>query len=130
MSKNDCGRVGWTLRAVLCTVACGCLSVTVHANTQISAVTITDVSVYAGSTGSQGAYIVFTPAQPGVEGCTYATGNELWIDFTSTAQPDGKSLYAAVLAAYLAGRSLAFGVSGCAFSGNLIPIVYRVDVGA
>jgi hypothetical protein len=104
------------------------MAVTARANTQITSVTITGLSIYAGSTGSQGAEVSFTPAMPGVEGCTYPAGNVFWIDFASASQPDGKSLYATVLAAYLAGHSLTFGVLGCAESGQL-PLVYRVDVG-
>ena len=91
--------------------------------------TVTGVGVYSGTSGAQGAYVNFSPAQPGIEGCPYAAGNLLWIDFSSTTNPDGKTLYATVLAAYLAGRTLVFGVSGCADSGQA-PLVYRVDVGS
>ena len=98
------------------------------ATTQVSSVTITGLSIYAGSTGSQAAEVIFTPAMPGLEGCTYPAGNVLWIDFASTTPPDGRSLYATVLAAYLAGHTLTFGVGGCALGGQ-IPVVYRVDVG-
>jgi hypothetical protein len=80
--------------------------------------TITGYGTYA-----TGAYITFAPAQPGLEGCTYAAGNQLWIDMTT---PDGKTLYATFLAAMLAGKAVGFGVSGCI---NTSPVVYRVDVG-
>ena len=81
--------------------------------------TITTYSVY-----SSGAVIVFAPAQPGIEGCSYQPGNELWIDF---ALPEGKTLYATFIAAYTAGQKVGFGVSGCGDAGQL-PSVYRVDV--
>lgn len=94
----------------------------------VSSVTVTQVSIYAGSSGAQAGLVVFEPARPGMEGCTYSPGNELWIDFSSTTQPDGKALYTTVLAAYLAGRTLSFEVSGCADGGQL-PQVYWVGVG-
>ena len=103
-------------------IALGMIAVgTVQASAQFAlGTTITSYGVYAS-----GAYINFSPAQPGLEGCIYATGNELWIDF---AQPEGKSLYATFLAAVLAGKPVGFGVSGCGDAGQL-PLVYRVDVG-
>ena len=89
-----------------------------HASTQIAVgTTITSYGSYA-----TGAYITFTPAIPGLESCSYANGNEVWIDFTTA---DGKTMYATFMAAVLAGRAIGFGVSGC--SGG-IPLVYRVDV--
>ena len=94
------------------------------AATQVSGVTIVTVGIYVPSGGSQGAYVTFSPANPGLEGCTYSVGNELWID---TTQSDGKALYASVLAASLAGRTVTFGVGGCANNGQ-VPLVYRVDV--
>lgn len=94
------------------------------AATQVSGVTIVTVGIYTPSGGTQGAYVTFSPANPGLEGCTYNLGNELWIDAT---QAEGKALYASVLAASLAGRTVTFGVSGCANSGQ-VPLVYRVDV--
>ena len=98
-----------------------------QAGTYVSGVTIQSVNLYAGAS-SQGAYIVIWPALPsGTEGCTYTPANELWIDFSSTAQPDGKTLYATVLAAFLAGRQMTFGVLGCGANGA-VPLVYRVDV--
>jgi len=71
---------------------------------------------------------VITPAWPGAEGCSNSSGNQVWIDFSGAAQPDGRSLYATVLAAYLAGHTLGFGVTGCG-AGGQYPLVYRVDVG-
>jgi hypothetical protein len=51
------------------------------AATVVSSVTVNDVSIYAGSSGAQGAYVLVSPPKPGIEGCTLADGNELWIDF-------------------------------------------------
>ena len=81
---------------------------------------VTGYSVY-----TTGASIFVTPLNPGAEGCTYAPGGNIWIDF---AQPEGKTLYATFLAAMLAGKSLGFATSGCGASGQ-VPLVYRVDVG-
>lgn len=80
-------------------------------------IAITTYGVY-----TTGAYIYFSPGIPNLEGCTNAAGNEVWIDF---GQPEGKTLYATVMAAYAAGQKVGFGVSGCA---GQLPVVYRVDV--
>src|SRR5689334_8519183 len=71
--------------------------------------TITDVNLYTGTT-AQGAYVMFASPLGHPEWCTNPADNEIWIDFPSTLQPDGKAIYAAVLAAYLAGRTISFGV--------------------
>jgi hypothetical protein len=97
------------------------------ATAQVSGVTITAISIYAGNSGSQGAVITFSPGIAGLEGCTNTAGKAVWIDFSSATPPDGKSLYASVLAARLAGQVVTFGVGGCADAGQL-PLVYRVDV--
>ena len=75
------------------------------AQTQVSA-TVTQVSIYAGSS-AQGAVLYITPAVPNLEGCTNTAGNLLWIDFSSATQPDGKALYATVLAALAQGQRMA-----------------------
>jgi hypothetical protein len=89
---------------------------------------VTRVSIYDGGTsGSQGAVITFAPGIAGLEGCTNTAGNVVWIESSSATQPDGKTLYASVLAASLAGKVVTFGVQGCA-DANQLPLVYRVDV--
>ena len=95
------------------------------AQTQVSA-TVTQVSIYTGST-AQGAVLYITPAVPNLEGCTNGPGNLLWIDFSSATQPDGRALYATVMAALAQGQRMAFGVSGCGDAGQ-VPVVYRIDV--
>jgi hypothetical protein len=96
-------------------------------STQVSA-TVVLVSIYSGAIGVSGAEVTISPALPnGTEGCTYTPANTIYIDFSSTVQPDGKSLYATVLAALLAGKKMTFGISGCSVNGAL-PLVYRVDV--
>jgi hypothetical protein len=92
-----------------------------QASTQIAYVTVIGLSVYS----TTGAVVVISPAEPGLEGCSNQSGNQVWID---TTQPNGKSMYATVLAAYLSGHTLGFGVSGCESTGQY-PLVYRVDVG-
>jgi len=97
------------------------------AATYVTPTAINSVSIYAG-VSANGAYISINPALAnGTEGCTYTPANLLWIDFSSTVQPDGKALYASVLAAILAGKQVNFGVAGCGDAGQL-PLVYRVDV--
>jgi hypothetical protein len=94
---------------------------------QVPASTITLMGSYTGASGAQGAWVYFSPAIPNLEGCGNTAGNQVWIDFSSTVQPDGKTIYATVLAAFLSGHSVGFGVSGCVDAGQL-PLVYRVDV--
>jgi len=94
---------------------------------QVPASTITSMGTYTGTSGATGAWVIFSPAIPSLEGCSNAAGNQVWIDFSSTVQPDGKTLYATVLAAYLSGHTVGFGVSSCVQAGQL-PLVYRVDL--
>ena len=100
---------------------------TALATSQVPASTITSMGSYTGASGATGAWVVFSPAIPGLEGCSNTAGNQVWIDFSSTVQPDGKTIYATVLAAFLSGHAIGFGVGGCADAGQL-PLVYRVDV--
>ncbi len=88
-------------------------------------VTITMTTVYMGSTRT-GALIQISPAYPGMNGCTYATGDQIFIDFAAQVTPGGRDLYATVLAAYLAGRQVSFGTQGCTSEG--FPIAYGVNV--
>ena len=95
-------------------------AVVASASTQIySDRTITLVGSYADI-----AYVIFTPAVPNLEGCPYTAGDEVVIDWSTN--PNAKAMYATVLAAYLAGRKVGFGVSGCYQGGA--PLAYRVDV--
>jgi hypothetical protein len=48
-------------------------------------------------------------------------------DFASQTQPAGKSLYATVITAALAGKTLSLAVSGCALNGQVSQI-YRIDI--
>ncbi len=82
---------------------------------------------YTGASGASGAYVIFSPAIPSLKGCGNSAGNQVRIDFASTVQPDGKTIYATVLAVFLSGHTVGFGVSGCVDAGQL-PLVYRVDV--
>jgi len=104
----------------------------VHATTQLGSVTVIGASIYMGNVGggATGAYIDITPAlAAGTEGCTGYGGawNVIWIDFSAATAPDGKALYATLLSAYLAGKRLTFGLSGCGMNGQ-IPQIYRVDI--
>jgi hypothetical protein len=120
----------FVLAILLATGSAALVSAPASATTQIINVTVTTVSIYTGSSGSTGAQVYFSPAVQGpIEGCTYSQGNIVWIDFASTIQPDGKSLYATVLTALLAGRTVTFGVVGCGNGGQLAA-VYRIDVGS
>jgi len=102
-------------------------STPVVAATAFTPASITNVAIYSGSSGGTGAYVVFSPGIPNLEGCSNAAGNQVWIDFTSTSEPTGKSLYATVLAAWFAGHTVAFEVNGCV-DGGLLPLVYQVSI--
>jgi len=108
-------------------LALGSLPGLVSASSQVSGVTVTQISVYSNPTSSDGVIVYFTPGIPNLEGCTNAAGNALYIDFTRTTQPDAKTLYASLLSAELAGKIVTFGVSGCGAS-NQFPTIYRLDV--
>ena len=69
-------------------------------------------------------FIAFTPAIANSENCAYINGDQVIIDWTSS--PNAKTMYATALAAYVAGRKIGFGISGC-YPGSA-PLVYRVDV--
>ncbi len=63
-----------------------------------------------------------------VDGCTRSNAAEfVAVLFDSSA---GREMYSAVLAAYMSGRELGFGASGChAWGGSTVPRIYRVDFG-
>jgi hypothetical protein len=85
-------------------------------------VTILDLTTYQAP-ATAGISVKFSPATPNLEGCSYTTGDYAWID---TTQADGKAVYASILAAYLAGRSVDIGVHGCASNGT--PRVYGISI--
>src|SRR5437588_10533517 len=112
------------LRSVVRMIVAGLVGLTMppaHANTQVgSPVTVTGVHIYMGTSGggATGVYVDITPGHPGLEGCTYSAGTELWIEFSTQTSPGGKDLYATVYSAFIAGRTMTFGVSGCGFDGQ------------
>jgi hypothetical protein len=108
-------------------LAWGLFAGTAVASSQVGGVTINQLSIYSRPTGNDGVVVYFSPGIPNLEGCTNTAGNALYIDFSYTTQPDGKALYASLLAAELAGKAVTFGVSGCGAS-NQFPIIYRIDV--
>ena len=91
----------------------------------VNNVTVIETTIYMGSTRT-GALVKFSPASPGLEGCSYAGGNYVFIDYAAQVTPNGRDLYATVLAAYLAGRTIGIGTSGCTAEG--FPIVYGINV--
>jgi hypothetical protein len=111
--------MGTTVRAGAAAIIAA-YAVVASASSQIySDRTITLVGSYANA-----AYVMFTPAVPNLEGCPYTAGDEVVIDWGT--DPNAKAMYATVLAAYMAGRKVGFGVSGCYQGGA--PLAYRVDV--
>jgi hypothetical protein len=103
------------------------LPVPVWAGTTYGKVTVSRLLVFQASSGSgPGSLILFTPAIADSEGCTKSGQGYAWIDWTSTLQPDGKSLYTTVLAASLAGKLVDIVVGGC--SQGYYPLVYQVVI--
>jgi len=103
------------------------LPVPVWAGSSYNQVTVSRLLVFQASSGANpGSLIVFTPAIADSEGCTKSGVGYAWIDWTSTLQPDGKSLYATVLAASLAGKTVDIVVSGC--SQGYYPLVYQIVI--
>ena len=98
----------------------GAYAVVATASTQIAPDrTILQISSYADL-----GFIVFSPAVPNLEGCSYSNGDQVAIDWSTNA--NNKSIYATALAAHVAGQKVGFGVSGCHSSG--LPLLYRIDV--
>jgi len=91
-------------------------------------VSVKAMTIYAAGHGATpGALIQLpTPIQADNEGCAHSSEGYVWIDFSAAGQPDGRSLYATVLAAHLAGQDLGFGLNGC--SSDRWPVVYGVNV--
>lgn len=93
-----------------------------------SQVLLKAVTVYQSGRGANpGALIELpTPFPSDTEGCAHSGQGYAWIDFSTSGQPDGKEVYASVLAAHLAGRSIGIGLNGCNSEGY--PLVYGVNV--
>jgi hypothetical protein len=85
-------------------------------------VTIVQLTAYQAP-ATPGVLIKFSPATPNFEGCSYTAGDYAWLD---TSQADGKAIYAAALAAQLAGHRVDIGVHGCSAAGQ--PLVYGLSV--
>ena len=113
--------------SALALLALGSLPGFAAASSQVNGITVTQLSIYSNRTQSDGVIVYFTPGISNLEGCSNVAGNALYIDFTITTQPDGKTLYSSLLAAQLAGKTVSFGVSGCG-AGGQFPTIYRMDV--
>jgi len=107
--------------------ALGSLPGSSSASSQVTGITVVQLSIYSNPAQSDGVIVYFTPGIPNLEGCSNTAGNALFIDFTVTTQPDGKTLYSSLLAAQLAGKTVTFGVSGCG-AGGQFPTIYRMDL--
>ncbi len=93
----------------------------------VNNVNVVLISVYMAASGT-GALVKFSPASPsGLSGCTYTTGDMVWIDFTATGAPNGRDLYATVLAASMSGRQIGVGTTGCTSDGYF-PVAYGINV--
>jgi hypothetical protein len=92
----------------------------------VNEVSITSINLYAGTT-STGALVFFSPAKPGMGGCSNATGNAVWVDWSSQVQPDGKALLTVLYANYLAGKTVGFSTNGCT-SDTAYPVVYAITL--
>lgn len=88
-----------------------------------AAETTTDVTITQISTYDSWAAIYITPNYANSQGCT-TSQNKIMVRFQDGTS-DKKIIYSAILAAYLAGKKVSFGLNGCF---NDLPYVYRVDV--
>lgn len=119
-------RLAWHVFVVTLGLLVGLHGSAARASTY-SGITISRMDVFQASSGAApGVVILFSPAIADTEGCTKSGQGYAYIDFTSTLQPDGKTLYATVLAAWLGGRSVDLIVSGC--EQGYYPLVYQVQV--
>ena len=84
---------------------------------------IVSINIYRGAT-AQLAIVTFATSFTNSDSCSSNTA--IAIDFASTVQPDGKMLYSAALAGFLAGKQVQFATNGCASNGA--PLVYSVDI--
>lgn len=93
-----------------------------------NSVTIVLLTVYQGGQASPpGVLVQVSPVNPAdTEGCTYSRQGYVWVDWSGTIQPDGKAVYAALLAAQVAGKVVGLGVNGCSSLGY--PLLYGVNV--
>jgi hypothetical protein len=116
-----------TTKLVAAFATCTLLFGTSHAGTiaTVGPVTITNITLYTGASGTQAALVTFTPATANLAGCSFAAGNVAWIDFSSSVAPTGNSLYATVLSAYVSGQTIGFGFSGCVDAG-VYPLVNQI----
>ncbi|MCW8877828.1 MAG: hypothetical protein OQK04_03345 [Kangiellaceae bacterium] len=90
---------------------------------QLSGKKITEIHVYSTS-----ASIKFTPADSANYGCSgNSQGSSVIISWAGNE--DMKAMYSTILAAYMAGKTVGFGVQGC-LNGyfNETPLIYRVDL--
>lgn len=94
-------------------------------------VTVSLVTIYeAGIGAAPGALIQFSGGTGADnEGCTQSGKNLAWIDWSSSILPDGKAIYATVLAAQLAGKLIGIGLNGCSSAAvGGYPLVYGINV--
>jgi hypothetical protein len=96
------------------------------AEADTNSVTIVRPSIFMG-THYPGLLVQISPAYPGLEGCSNAAGQYVFVDFSIQTAPNGRDLYAAVLAAFLAGHTVSFGTHACTTDGAY-PIVTAVSV--
>jgi len=90
-------------------------------------VTIATSTAYqAGKASPPGVLIILTSSPAHSEGCTRSNKGGSWIDFSSTGLPDGRTLYATVLAAQASDKEVDIGVNGC--SSNGVPMGYAITV--
>jgi hypothetical protein len=116
------------IRRVLCVIGSTVLFALLWsvADAGTNSVTVVRPSVYMGTT-YPGVLVQISPAYPGLEGCSNTAGQFVFIDFSTQTAPNGRDLYAAVLAAFLAGHTVSFGTRGCTSDGSY-PVVYGLSV--
>ena len=83
--------------------------------------------IVAMSTYGDRAVVVYEPAFTNSEGCAGALQDHV----AAIELPDNEAVFSQALAAFTAGQSVGFGLSGCDNNyGGGVPKIYRIDVDA
>ena len=113
-------------KKTLLIVGLACLVASHSSFADTNSVTVTELTILPGTSTYPGMLVTISPTYPGLDGCGQP-GQYVFIDFSSQTPPTGRDLYAAVLAAMLAGHTVRFGTIGCTSDGYY-PLVKAVSV--
>lgn len=121
------GHPGRTAAVLTAALAAGIPALT-SATSGYNPVTLKALTVYQAGRGVPPGVLLElnTPFPTDAESCAHSNQGYAWIDWSTSGEPDGKAMYAAALAAHLAGKTLGIGFSGCSSQGY--PLAYGINV--